>query len=98
MYLLLGQTLQDHPDGLVRAEGYDTETLRLSIRPIFEELHVLKVGNTNIGDGVSNVLVSRPLEQVYAQLSQATLGYVKSLYMKHRQARTLHTSLVKKEN
>lgn len=64
MYLFLGQSVHNHPNGLVRAEGYDAEALRLSVRPILEELHVLKISNANVCDGVSNVLVRRPLQKV----------------------------------
>lgn len=62
--LLLGQTFHYHPNGLVRAQRYDAEPLRLSIRPILEELHVLEVGNANVCDVVSNVLIRRPLQKV----------------------------------
>lgn len=65
VYLLLRQTVHYHPNGLVRAEGDDAEPLRLAIRPVLEELHVLEVGDADVGHRVCNVLVRRPLEMLY---------------------------------
>lgn len=62
MYLFLGEPVHDHPEGLVWAERYDAEPLGLSIGPILEELDVLEVGDANVGDGVSDILVRRPLK------------------------------------
>lgn len=64
MYLFLGQTVDNHPDRLIRAKGNDAESFRLSIRPILEELHVLKIGNAYVSYGVSYILVGRPPSQI----------------------------------
>lgn len=62
VYFFLGQTVHDHPERLVRAEGYYAEALRLTIGPILEELDILEVVDSNIGDAVSNVLIRGPLQ------------------------------------
>lgn len=61
---LFRQTVHDHPDGRLRAQRYDAEPFGLSIGPILEELHVLKVRHADVSDSVSYVLIRRPLKKV----------------------------------
>lgn len=64
MNLLLGQSIHHHPERLIRAQRNKAEPLRLPVRPIFEELHILEVVDPDVGYGVCYILIRCPLEKV----------------------------------
>lgn len=64
VYLLLRKTFHHHPDWLIWTERYNAESFGLTIGSVLKELHILKIGDTDIRDRVRNILVRCPLEKV----------------------------------